>query len=414
MPSGVRLVSPPQNVSHPVSTPTSVRSGLFPLGLHLLSGIVQKIVREIGTSSLRRVNRCIQPSLSPPFHVDVHSISIDRNASPLSYSRTRDFGAYVNARNHVFHSLADSPHHRSPARPQALGSMSTRSQPERLTRSRLRSQTASTDGRSPAPGASAGRQPSPDQASPSKSARPTKRSATQPGGPPRKKSKASGRTSGNTRNEPPADDEEADPPGAPEPVETRDSTASQAKETDLALEQAVSFMEREVVAGTLPPSDDSRRIASQIQAARLGGVYLTGYGVGHVDGLVNLEQNPNNRVNPRHLDPHHVQKLVQVFMDPSTMRDWETPIVIMIPRSKIEPGCLEKILTCKSRSPGANVPALSLLHAQNAEIASLEFASEYYQRGNSWLSEEQLPPLRQQLHELRSSRPKATLINGNH
>ncbi|KAG8727599.1 hypothetical protein FRC10_005836, partial [Ceratobasidium sp. 414] len=173
-------------------------------------------------------------------------------------------------------------------------------------------------------------------------------------------------------------------------------------------------MEREVVGGTMPPTIDSRRIASQIQAARLGGAYITGYGVGHVDGLVNLEQNPNNRANPRHLDSLHIHKLAQVFMDPSTMRDWETPILLMISSSKIGQHCLDQIRSCDSRSPGTDVPALILADPHNAEIASLEFSCEYYQQGRSWLSEEELSPLRQRLDTLCSARPKATLINGNH
>ncbi|KAG9084947.1 hypothetical protein FS749_004808, partial [Ceratobasidium sp. UAMH 11750] len=229
-------------------------------------------------------------------------------------------------------------------------------------------------------------------------------------GPPRKKRKPS-------RKPPGAEDDEgrSQAPESEDEDQPRDpAIPHQAEEADAAIEQAVLYMEREVAGGGLPPTSDLRRIASQIQAARLGGAYLTGYGVGHVDGLVNLEQNPNSRANPHHLDPLHVQKLAEAFLDPSTMRDWETPIYIMVPGKMIEEQCLERIRACESRSPGGDVPALTLVHPHNDEIASLEFACEYYQQGKSSLAEGDLPPKRERLHELRSARPKATLINGNH
>ncbi|KAG8793142.1 hypothetical protein FRC12_003778 [Ceratobasidium sp. 428] len=186
----------------------------------------------------------------------------------------------------------------------------------------------------------------------------------------------------------------------------------QEQEATAAISEAVSYMAAEVQTGTLSPTLDSQRIMQNMRAARLGGAYLTGFGSGHVEGVVEFGQSHNNRTNPRELDEKHVEDLARVFQDPSTMRDWETPIIIELSRSIIDPNCLREIQACNPHEPGAKVPPLKLSDPFSKEIAALEFACQYRQGGQ--LDKGALELYRARLAELLSKRPKAHLINGNH
>ncbi|KAG8735691.1 hypothetical protein FRC10_010272 [Ceratobasidium sp. 414] len=180
------------------------------------------------------------------------------------------------------------------------------------------------------------------------------------------------------------------------------------------LGRVITSMVCEVHEGTLHSSLDLDQIARSASECLLGGAYITGFGVGHVDGVVNPDQNPNSHVNPRALVQSHVEDLKQVIMDPALMRDWETPIVLMISPNDVEPGCLSEIIACDPKSPGVQVPRLKVVCPHEAEIASLEFACAYHKYEDRWLPDEDLASRRRRLEYLRSLRPKATVINGNH
>ncbi|KAG9100877.1 hypothetical protein FS749_012197 [Ceratobasidium sp. UAMH 11750] len=192
--------------------------------------------------------------------------------------------------------------------------------------------------------------------------------------------------------------------------------SQQPRHDNAGLEEVVNLMAREVPDGTLEPTAETDRISRLVKECRLGGAYVTGFGVGHVDGIVDLDQNPNNRVNPRALVQSHVDDLKQVIMDPGVMRDWETPIVLMIRPEHIEPDCLSQIKACDPRSPGGKIPRLKLVSPYEANIEALEFACAYGKgkEDNLWLDEKQIASHRSNLEALWSSRPKATLVNGNH
>ncbi|KAG8696797.1 hypothetical protein FRC09_008251, partial [Ceratobasidium sp. 395] len=192
----------------------------------------------------------------------------------------------------------------------------------------------------------------------------------------------------------------------------KESIQPQEQEATAAVSEAISYMTTEVMTGTLSPTLDSQRIMENLRAARLGGAYLTGFGPGHVEGVVEFGQNPSHRANPRELDLKHVENLVRVFQDPSTMRDWETPITIELSRLSVDPECLQEIQACNPRGPGAKVPQLKLSDAYSKEIAALELACQYRQGGQ--LDEKTLERYRARLAGLLFKRSKAHLINGNH
>ncbi|KAG8713147.1 hypothetical protein FRC08_013636, partial [Ceratobasidium sp. 394] len=180
------------------------------------------------------------------------------------------------------------------------------------------------------------------------------------------------------------------------------------------LEEVVKLMAREVLDGTIEPSAESDLISRLVGECRLGGAYVTGFGLGHVDGIVDLDQNPNNRVNPRALVQSHVDDLKKIILDPTLMRDWETPIVLMVSSKHIEPSCLAEIKACDPKSPGGKVPPLKLVGPNQAKLEALELACAYSRENGQLLDGTAIASRRKQLEQLRSSRPKATLINGNH
>ncbi|KAG8686397.1 hypothetical protein FRC09_014156 [Ceratobasidium sp. 395] len=182
-----------------------------------------------------------------------------------------------------------------------------------------------------------------------------------------------------------------------------------------ALSDAVSFMKTHVETGTLASSEMHDRMGILLNHARIGGAYISGFGVGHVDGLVDLEQDPNRRANPRELDKEHVRDLARVFSEPSAMRDWESPIAIEIRLDDIDPACLDEIRACDPYLPGGNIPALKLMDPNNKEIAALEFTCHYHRTPDGqWLDEKALLTRRQRLDHLYALRPRSRLINGNH
>ncbi|KAG8772735.1 hypothetical protein FRC12_002917 [Ceratobasidium sp. 428] len=182
-----------------------------------------------------------------------------------------------------------------------------------------------------------------------------------------------------------------------------------------ALSDAVSFMKTHVETGTLASSEMHDRMGVLLNRARIGGAYISGFGVGHVDGLVDLEQDPNRRANPRELDKGHVQDLARVFSEPSAMRDWESPIAIELRLDDIDPACLDEIRACDPYLPGGNIPALKLMDPNNKEIAALEFSCHYHRTPEGqWLDGKALLTRRQRLDHLYALRPRSRLINGNH
>lgn len=161
-----------------------------------------------------------------------------------------------------------------------------------------------------------------------------------------------------------------------------------------------------------PP--DAQRIAELSKCYRLGGAYIQAYGVGHVHGVVRVGDDPNLRGNPRELNMSHVDDLYAVFSAPGALRDYETPIYLMLSRELLDHTLLDAMSNADPRDPAANMPRLALSHNHAAEMIALEGELFSQIKGKSWMSQEELKAAAERLEVLWAESPLATLLNGHH
>ncbi|KAG9079001.1 hypothetical protein FRC06_008007 [Ceratobasidium sp. 370] len=93
---------------------------------------------------------------------------------------------------------------------------------------------------------------------------------------------------------------------------------------------------------------------AEISGFRIGWALLRFAGVGGVEGMVTLSEDPNDRHNPRELQDTHVEQLAQVFMT-GGKRDFRSPIRVMLPRS-----CISAELEAQMRNVDINDPATTI------------------------------------------------------
>ncbi|KAG8736151.1 hypothetical protein FRC10_009648 [Ceratobasidium sp. 414] len=153
---------------------------------------------------------------------------------------------------------------------------------------------------------------------------------------------------------------------------------------------------------------------------RLGHAYLRFAGVGGVHGVVNLTDDPNDRHNPRALDPVHVANLGHTFSMTGGKQDRESPIYLKCPPTIIDPACLAAMKgvgrAVSARDLDFSPPALRLVRPRADLEDDLE-AQLWFKRDQSsgdYFTADQLASKQEWLDDLRRSRPMATLVNGNH
>jgi hypothetical protein len=164
----------------------------------------------------------------------------------------------------------------------------------------------------------------------------------------------------------------------------------------------------------LAPDSSAQRKAKLAKQFCLGGAYIHAFGIGHVASIVNLRDDPNLRGNPRSINPTHVDNLFRVFKTPGAKRDHESPIILMMPKSIIDPECLKRISSVDPHNPASDVPPLIITHDNITEERSLEQQLWSHVRDGRWLDEEELKSVEARLQVLRNAHPLATLLNGNH
>ncbi|KAG9100886.1 hypothetical protein FS749_012206 [Ceratobasidium sp. UAMH 11750] len=158
------------------------------------------------------------------------------------------------------------------------------------------------------------------------------------------------------------------------------------------------------------PDPDAERIANLVETCRIGGAYIHAFGLGHLYGIVDTD----DRRNPRPVTQSQVAKLVKAFLTPGAKSDHHSPIIVMIPRSRIKPSCLQSMLTSDPRNPAHAMPPLELSNDFSVELLQLETCMLSNQENNHWLSRESARDKSVRLSEVYNSRQKAVLLNGNH
>lgn len=161
-----------------------------------------------------------------------------------------------------------------------------------------------------------------------------------------------------------------------------------------------------------PP--DAQRLAELTKRYRLGGAYIHAFGIGHVQSVVRIGEDPNLRGNPRELNMSHVDNLHAVFSVPGSLRDHESPIYLMLPRELVAPDLLEEMSKADPHDPAADMPRLVLRHDHTAEMRELEEQLLSQIKDKRWMSEGELRVAAERLDTLRTESPLATLLNGHH
>ncbi|KAG8717237.1 hypothetical protein FRC08_007936 [Ceratobasidium sp. 394] len=158
---------------------------------------------------------------------------------------------------------------------------------------------------------------------------------------------------------------------------------------------------------------EAARRAEEISAWRIGWATLRFAGLGHVDGVVSLSDDPNERDNPRELQDSHVAVLAEVFKT-GGKRDLQTPIRIKISRGLIEDRLAQQMSKVNVNDPSTRIPRLVLVRGTAAEEDALEKEIWLESDGKVLLGTNDLNDRIIQLRALREVRPRATLLNGNH
>lgn len=136
--------------------------------------------------------------------------------------------------------------------------------------------------------------------------------------------------------------------------------------------------------------------------------------MGHLNGVVNLSEEPDLRGNPRVTEESHIKNLYDVFRVPGGKMDHESPIVLMISPRHIDPECLALMRQSEPRDPAAVMPALRLVGSPTDEETNLEERLLFSLGREGYASEEEIKCMKTRLASLYAARPRATLLNGSH
>ncbi|KAG9084018.1 hypothetical protein FRC06_004270, partial [Ceratobasidium sp. 370] len=159
---------------------------------------------------------------------------------------------------------------------------------------------------------------------------------------------------------------------------------------------------------------------AEMRKWRIGHAYLRFAGVGSVHSVVCLSDDPNDRHNPRALNQTHVANLGTRFSMTGGKQDRESPIYLKCSPVIIDPVCLVAMnsdaRTISARDLDFSPPALRLVrpHGDLEDELETQLWFKQDQGSGEYHTNEQLAVKQSQLDDLRASRPRATLLNGNH
>ncbi|CAE6499305.1 unnamed protein product [Rhizoctonia solani] len=159
--------------------------------------------------------------------------------------------------------------------------------------------------------------------------------------------------------------------------------------------------------------------AEDIERAAETSGYLVGHAVvrfigpGEINGVLNTDQEPDERHNPRGLNPEHVQNLSEIFSR-GHIKDRVSPIRIKVPPDSIDESLLKKMREANPSDPKSSIPTLELKRSTAVRERQLEKEILYHSDGERLLSDSEVQQRRDELRELRAARPLARLLNGNH
>ncbi|CAE6501763.1 unnamed protein product, partial [Rhizoctonia solani] len=146
---------------------------------------------------------------------------------------------------------------------------------------------------------------------------------------------------------------------------------------------------------------------------RRGYAVLRFAGQGEASGIIEMDQDPNLRTNPRSLREDHVINLFGVFTTDG-VNDRASPIRIREPSNGLDPELLKQMAAADPADPNSPIPTLYLKreHAQRENQLETEIFTR--QDGVQLLSNQEVQQRKDELAKLRGARELATLLDGNH
>ncbi|QRV79867.1 hypothetical protein RhiJN_07882 [Ceratobasidium sp. AG-Ba] len=155
------------------------------------------------------------------------------------------------------------------------------------------------------------------------------------------------------------------------------------------------------------------RVAREVRAAHIGDAAILFAGVGDVESAVDLSDDPNKLGNPCGVYQDHVQNIYNVIRRPGSKKDHEAPILLLVDGRLVGSAMREAMKLVRAEEP-LDIMTILVLNNVTAKEDAIEREAWYEQRGDEWLTPDQLLGLRAELDGLRSNRPRATLLNGRH
>ncbi|CUA75211.1 Kinase D-interacting substrate of 220 kDa [Rhizoctonia solani] len=165
--------------------------------------------------------------------------------------------------------------------------------------------------------------------------------------------------------------------------------------------------------GRVPDTNQANR-ESEIAKYRNGYGVLWFAGTGSIQGVVQLDQDPNQRSNPRPLSEEHLLELTNVFATKGVVDDRRTPIRIKAPPQGLPKNLLASMKAVNINDSSSPIPTLELIREHPDVETRLECEIFALSDGKQLLSDSEVMERKAELNRLRALRQLATLINGNH
>ncbi|KAG8722293.1 hypothetical protein FRC08_004529 [Ceratobasidium sp. 394] len=193
--------------------------------------------------------------------------------------------------------------------------------------------------------------------------------------------------------------------------------ASPSSESELDVEELLRGWEgslRTLRARVLTVPDADKQMAQDLDNSLIGAAFIRFIGPGDIHGLVNLDEDPNMRGNPRGLNDGHVQLIYDAVFRPNGKKDHEAPIVLAVPRSCVDPTLQAEMKTANVSNLLNPVPRFDLIRDTREEETVLETEIWTQRVGDRWLSASELDNRKIELRGYQAVATRCKLLNGNH
>ncbi|QRW23753.1 kinase D-interacting substrate [Rhizoctonia solani] len=176
---------------------------------------------------------------------------------------------------------------------------------------------------------------------------------------------------------------------------------------------ALTALEQVTLEGRTANEQDIHR-ETEIAQYRKGYAVLRFVGQGAVQGVVQIDQDPNHRANPRPLNKEHLAQLTSAIATNGVIGDRQTPVRVRAPPAGLDPTLEQQMKAVDITNPASPIPTLQLIRENPDREEQLERELFALSDGNRLLSQEEVTERKVQLAQLRKGRKLAYLLNGNH